>query len=84
MKNFKIDMNSCKKYSDIMDDVERALSENGIEYEKASKNEIVVLNKTKKEVSKIIQSLTIPQMVIYLMLNITELKKKIYIRKKVK
>lgn len=84
MKHFEDDMNTCKNYSDIMETIEESLEENNIEYEKISNNEIMVPNKTKKEVSELIHSLTIPSVVIYLMINIVELKKKIYIRKKIK
>lgn len=84
MKHFEHDMNTCKEYSDIMNNIEKVLNDNDIEYEKISNNEIMVLNKTKKEVSELIHSLTIPSVIIYLMINIVELKKKIYIRKKIK
>ena len=84
MKHFEHDMNTCKEYSGIMNNIEEALNDNDIEYEKISNNEIMVPNKTKKEVSELIHSLAIPSVVIYLMINIVELKKKIYIRKKIK
>lgn len=84
MKHFEHDMNTCKEYSGIMDSIEEVLGNNDIEYEKISNNEIMVPNKTKKEVSKLIHSLTIPSVVIYLMINIIELKKNVYIRKKIK
>ena len=84
MKHFEHDMNTCKEYSGIIDSIEEVLSNNDIEYEKISNNEIMVPNKTKKEVSKLIHSLTIPSVVIYLMINIVELKKNVYIRKKIK
>ena len=84
MKRFEHDMNTCKEYSDIMNSIEDVLGSNEIEYEQISNNEIMVPNKTKKEVSELIHSLTIPSVVIYLMINIVELKKNVYIRKKIK
>lgn len=84
MENFEKDLKKCKNYENIISDIITMLDKKGIEYERLSKNELVVNKTTKKEVSKLIDSFNIPSSIKYLLLEIKEFKKNTYIRKKVK
>lgn len=79
-------MRNCQNYTEnIMDDIADLLNNESISFtSNASTSEIVVNDKDKKEISNLIRTLPIPKSVLYFALDICQVKKNVYIRKKIK
>ena len=84
MSKMKDDLLKCKDYSNIIDEIEKALDNEGIPVVKTSKNQLVVKDKTKKEIESVINTLTIPKVIQILSLSVKESNGSVYIRRKIK
>lgn len=84
MSNIVTDIKKCKDYSSILDDIKVKLDSEKIVYSQSSKHEIIVENKSQKEIESIISTLPIPKIIIFLMIDIISAKNKVFIRKKMK
>lgn len=84
MSKFQETLESCKSIAPtIMDYVKDQLSQNNISYMSNSENEVIVDNGNKKNIQTIIYNMNCDasQIQLQLMLDITECKNKIFIRK---
>lgn len=84
MSNYKNDMKDCKKYSHLMSDIKDALSAQNVIYTTASENEIVITEHTSEEVSDIINSLSIPENILCMMIGIKNQGGTVYVRQLLK
>lgn len=76
----KIDV-ARREYPDIMSRINTKLFNEGLVYY-ASQKEILIPNRSKEEVLKIIYSLPIDADTLFILVDVIEAKKKVYIRKK--
>ena len=84
MSKFQETLESCKDIApNLMDHVKEQLSNNNITYISNSENEVIVDNENKKNIQSIIYNMngTATKIQLQLMLDITECKHKIFIRK---
>lgn len=84
MSKMKDDLLKCKDYSNIIEEIEKALDNEGIPVVKTSKNQLVVKDKTKKEIESVINTLTIPKAIQILSISVKESNGFVYIRRKIK
>lgn len=71
--------------SNIIDNIEDLLSDKNINYKTNTSNtEIVVKGSNKEEIYDIIRSLPISSVLLYMILDVHQVKDKVYIRKKIK
>ncbi len=70
-----------REYPDIMSLINTKLFDEGLVYY-ASQKEILIPNRSKEEVLKIIYSLPIDADTLFILVDVIEAKKKVYIRKK--
>lgn len=84
MSKMKDDLLKCKDYSNIIEIVEEALDNAGIICVKTSMDQLVVKDKTKKEIESVINTLTIPKVIQILSLSVKESNGSVYIRRKIK
>ena len=86
IQKFDSTMRDCQKYTEnIMADIVDLFEKESISFtSNASTSEIVVNDKDKKEISDLIRTLPIPKSVLYFVLDICQVKKNVYIRKKIK
>lgn len=76
---------NMESISNIMDNIEEVLSDNKIDYKtNTSKTEIVIKDSNKEEITKLILSLPISSILLYMIIEFSEAKGKVYIRKKIK
>lgn len=76
---------NMESISNIMDNIEKVLSDNKIDYKtNTSKTEIVIKDSNKEEITKLILSLPISSILLYMIIEFSEVKGKVYIRKKIK
>ena len=76
---------NMESISNIMDNIEKVLSDNKIDYKtNTSKTEIVIKDSNKEEITKLILSLPISSILLYMIIEFSEVKGKVYIRKKLK
>lgn len=76
---------NMESISNIMDNIEEILSDNKIDYKtNTSKTEIVIKDSNKEEITKLILSLPISSILLYMIIEFSEVKGKVYIRKKIK
>lgn len=76
---------NMESISNIMDNIEKVLSDNKIDYKtNTSKTEIVIKGSNKEEITKLILSLPISSILLYMIIEFSEVKGKVYIRKKIK
>lgn len=84
MSKFQETLESCKEIApNLMDHVKEQLSNNNITYISNSENEVIVDNENKKNIQSIIYNMNghVTKIQLQLMLDITECKHKIFIRK---
>ena len=84
MSKFQETLESCKEIAPhLMDHVKEQLSNNNITYISNSENEVIVDNENKKNIQSIIYNMNghATKIQLRLMLDITECKHKIFIRK---
>lgn len=67
----------------ILDDIAGVLKKNSVKFN-ASQAEIVIENRTKKEICGLISSLPIDACTLKCLVDVVEAKKKLYIRKRIK
>ena len=83
--SMKSTLDECHNYLDIMDEISSLLEDKSIEFTtNASKREIIVKERKKREIKKIVETLPIPKMVLYLLVDVTSAKGRTYIRQKMK
>lgn len=71
--------------SNIIDNIEDLLSDKNINYKTNTSNtEIVVKGSNKEEIYDIIRSLPISSVLLYMIVDVHQVKDKVYIRKKIK
>lgn len=71
--------------SNIIDNIEGLLSDKNINYKTNTSNtEIVVTDSDKEEIYDIIRSLPISSVLLYMIVDVHQVKDKVYIRKKIK
>lgn len=71
--------------SNIIDNIEDLLSNKNINYKTNTSNtEIVVKGSNKEEIYDIIRSLPISSVLLYMIVDVHQVKDKVYIRKKIK
>ena len=76
---------NMESISNIMDNIEKVLSDNKSDYKtNTSKTEIVIKDSNKEEITKLILSLPISSILLYMIIEFSEVKGKVYIRKKIK
>ena len=84
MSKFQETLESCKEIApSLMDHVKEQLSNNNITYISNSENEVIVDNENKKNIQSIIYNMNgrATKIQLQLMLDITECRHKIFIRK---
>ena len=84
MSKFQETLESCKEIApNLMDHVKEQLSNNNITYISNSENEVIVDNENKKNIQSIIYNMNghATKIQLQLMLDVTECKHKIFIRK---
>ena len=86
MNQGSISMKECREYvNNIMPQIIDLLTENSISFTSdASTSEIKIKNSDKKEICSLLRKLAIPHTVLYFILDISQVKDNVYIRKKIK
>lgn len=83
--NMKSTLNMCHDHLDVMDNISSLLEDKSIKFTtNASKNEIVVKSKKKREIKDLVETLPIPKLILYLLVDVTSTKGRTYIRQKMK
>ena len=81
----KSTLDKCHEHLDIMDEISSLLEDESIEFTtNASKKEIIVKEKNKREIKDLVETLPIPKIVLYLLVDVTSAKGRTYIRQKMK
>ena len=70
--------------SHLLEDVKDILDSNKIKYYESDASTIVIENADKKEISSLIKTLPLPEVVLYIALDVCQVKNKVYVRKKIK
>lgn len=83
--SMKSTLDKCHEHLDIMDEISSLLEDESIEFTtNASKKEIIVKEKNKREIKDLVETLPIPKIVLYLLVDVTSAKGRTYIRQKMK
>lgn len=83
--SMKSTLDKCYDHLDVMDEISSLLEDESIEFTTtASKREIIVKEKKKREIKNLVETLPIPKMVLYLLVDVTSAKGRTYIRQKMK
>ena len=83
--NMKSTLDQCHEHLNVMDDISSLLEDESIEFiTNASKKEIIVKKKKKREIKDLVETLPIPKLILYLLVDVTSTKGRTYIRQKMK
>ena len=83
--NMKSTLDQCHEHLNVMDDISSLLEDESIEFiTNASKKEIIVKKKKKREIKDLVETLPIPKLNLYLLVDVTSTKGRTYIRQKMK
>ena len=81
----KSTLDQCHEHLNVMDDISSLLEDESIEFiTNASKKEIIVKKKKKREIKDLVETLPIPKLILYLLVDVTSTKGRTYIRQKMK
>ena len=81
----KSTLDQCHEHLNVMDDISSLLEDESIEFiTNASKKEIIVKKKKKREIKDLVETLPIPKLILYLLVDVKSTKGRTYIRQKMK